>query len=57
MSQAVESPYRWRWLAFGAVLSASVMDLLDSTIVNVAAPAIQGDLGGSYADVQWMSAG
>jgi EmrB/QacA subfamily drug resistance transporter len=56
MSQAVGSPYRWRWLAFGAVLTTSVMDLLDSTIVNVAGPAIQGDLGGSNADLQWMSA-
>jgi EmrB/QacA subfamily drug resistance transporter len=57
MSQAVGSPYRGRWIAFGAVMTASVMDLLDSTIVNVAAPAIRGDLGGSYADLQWMSAG
>jgi EmrB/QacA subfamily drug resistance transporter len=50
------APYRWRWLAFAAVLAASVMDLLDSTIAQVAAPAIRGDLGGSYADLQWISA-
>ncbi len=49
--------YRWRWLAYSAVLASSVMDLLDSTVVGVAAPAIQQDLGGSYASLQWMGAG
>ena len=47
---------RWRWLAFAAALAATLMDLLDATIANVAAPSIRGDLGGSYADVQWLSA-
>ncbi|WP_405141150.1 DHA2 family efflux MFS transporter permease subunit [Sphaerisporangium sp. NBC_01403] len=51
------SPYRWRWLAFSAVMASSVMDLLDSTVINTAAPAIREDLGGSYATVQWMAAG
>ncbi|WP_433161816.1 MFS transporter [Kribbella sp. CA-247076] len=46
-----------RWLAFSAVITASVMDLLDSTVMNVAAPAIRADLGGSYASLQWMAAG
>jgi EmrB/QacA subfamily drug resistance transporter len=47
---------RWRWLAFAAALAATLMDLLDSTIANVAAPAIRKDLGGSYADLQWIAA-
>jgi len=47
---------RWRWLAFTAALAAALMDLLDSTIANVAAPFIRAELGGSYADVQWISA-
>lgn len=33
------------------------MDLLDATIVVVAAPAIAADLGASQAQVQWMVAG
>ena len=48
---------RSRWFAFSAVITASVMDLLDSTVMNVAAPAIRADLGGSYASLQWMAAG
>ena len=47
---------RGRWLAFAAALAATLMDLLDSTIANVAAPFIRHDLGGSFADVQWISA-
>jgi EmrB/QacA subfamily drug resistance transporter len=33
------------------------MDLLDSTIAQTAAPAIRRDLGGSYASLEWISAG
>jgi EmrB/QacA subfamily drug resistance transporter len=49
--------YRWRWVAFSAILMASTMDLLDTTIANVAAPTIRQDLAGSYADLQWITAG
>jgi MFS family permease len=45
-----------RWLAFAAVITASVMDLLDSTIAQVAAPSIRLDLGGSYAVIEWLTA-
>src|SRR4051794_29985457 len=46
-----------RWLAFSAALAAAMMDLLDATVVNTAAPDIRADLGGSFADVQWLAAG
>jgi EmrB/QacA subfamily drug resistance transporter len=32
------------------------MDLLDSTVASVAAPAIRDDLGGSYSLLQWIGA-
>ena len=32
------TPYRHRWIAYGAVIAASVMELMDATIVQVAAP-------------------
>ncbi len=47
---------RWRWLAFAVVIAAAVMDLLDSTITQVAAPAIRRELGGSYAVIEWVTA-
>ena len=45
-----------RWVAFGAVITAAVMDLLDSTITQVAAPTIRRELGGSYAVIEWVTA-
>jgi EmrB/QacA subfamily drug resistance transporter len=44
-------------LALLIVALAFVMDLLDSTIVNVAIPSIQANLGASFASIQWLVAG
>jgi EmrB/QacA subfamily drug resistance transporter len=49
-------PYRLRWVVAAVVLAASVMDLLDATIVNVAGPSIHRDLGGGATTLQWLSA-
>jgi EmrB/QacA subfamily drug resistance transporter len=48
---------RQRNIAFIIVAFAFVMDLLDSTIVNIAIPTIQQNLGASYAAIQWLIAG
>lgn len=47
--------YRWRWPALIALLLGEAMNLLDATIVQVAAPKIHADLGGSVSDVQWFT--
>jgi EmrB/QacA subfamily drug resistance transporter len=44
-------------IALLVVAFAFVMDLLDSTIVNVAIPSIQANLGASFANIQWLVAG
>jgi EmrB/QacA subfamily drug resistance transporter len=44
-------------IALLIVAFAFVMDLLDSTIVNIAIPSIQANLGASYATIQWLVAG
>ena len=44
------------WLGFIVVIASAVMDLLDSTITQTAAPAIRRDLGGSFADLEWITA-
>jgi EmrB/QacA subfamily drug resistance transporter len=54
---ADRQPYRWRWAALFVILAAEVMDLLDATVTNIAAPSIRVDLGGSYATIQWLGAG
>ncbi|MFD5814945.1 MFS transporter [Streptomyces sp. NPDC127038] len=49
-------PARVRWAILGVVLAADVLDLLDGTITNIAAPTITHDLGGGTALVQWLGA-
>jgi EmrB/QacA subfamily drug resistance transporter len=39
------------------VIGASVMDLLDGTIVNVAGPSLRSDIGASASALQWIVAG
>jgi EmrB/QacA subfamily drug resistance transporter len=46
-----------KWFVLLTVLGADVMDLLDSTIVNVGAPAIARDLHASGSQLQWVIAG
>jgi EmrB/QacA subfamily drug resistance transporter len=48
-------PLRWAILAL--VLAAECMDLLDSTIVNVAAPSISRDLHAGTSQLQWIIGG
>ncbi|MET8040390.1 MFS transporter [Micromonospora sp. NPDC005215] len=45
------------WLAFAVVLTAAFMDLVDGTIVSIALPRIQADLGAGYAAAQWILVG
>ncbi|GIG68687.1 MFS transporter [Phytomonospora endophytica] len=52
-----ETKNRYAYLGLAAVIAACVMDLLDSTVVQLAAPSIRGELGGSEASLQWMTAG
>src|SRR5215468_280292 len=54
---AGEGPDPRRWLTLIILLLAAFMNLLDVSIVNIAIPSIQRDLGASYADVQWALAG
>jgi EmrB/QacA subfamily drug resistance transporter len=48
---------RGRTIATLVVLLAFFMDILDSTIVNVAIPSIRDGLGASYSAIQWIIAG
>ncbi len=47
---------RAAWLGLLVVIAASVMDLLDATIAQTAAPAIRADLGGSFTALEWITA-
>jgi EmrB/QacA subfamily drug resistance transporter len=49
--------YRRRWLILAVVLAAECMDLIDSTVVNVAAPPIALDLHASSTALEWILSG
>ena len=50
-------PSRLQWLVLLTVLGTDIMDLLDSTIVNVGAPSIARDLHATTTQLQWIIAG
>ncbi|WP_197034720.1 MFS transporter [Glycomyces sp. NRRL B-16210] len=51
------APFPRRWLGLIAILAATLLNLLDASIVNVAAPAIRTELGGTASTIQWLAAG
>ncbi|MFD0972716.1 DHA2 family efflux MFS transporter permease subunit [Plantactinospora endophytica] len=59
-SEAAEPPAgggpanRRRWVALGVIASGTLMTILDGSIVTVAMPAIQRDLGFSAAGLSWV---
>jgi EmrB/QacA subfamily drug resistance transporter len=55
LAERPELPGRWRALTVSLV--AAFMTLLDVSIVNVALPSIERDLGMSAASVQWVVSG
>src|SRR5690606_11928275 len=48
------APLRSRWAALGVLSATTLMAILDGSIVTVAAPAIQDDLGCSPAGLSWI---
>ncbi|RLK61879.1 MFS transporter [Actinokineospora cianjurensis] len=48
---------RSMWWLLATVLVVELMDLLDSTIVNVAGPALERSLGASPVGLQWVIGG
>lgn len=47
------APQRGKWVLVATILGSS-MAFIDSSIVNVALPVIQGDLHATASDVQWI---
>ncbi len=43
-----------KWWTLIAVCTATFMLLLDITVVNVALPDIEGELGASFTELQWV---
>src|SRR5438093_9988418 len=49
--------YRYRYVIAVTVSLASVLELLDTSIVNVAIPHMMGNLGATLDQIAWVSTG
>ena len=57
MALAIFSEERRKWWTLAAVSFGLFMIMLDNTVVNVALPAIQEDLGADLSQLQWIVTG
>jgi EmrB/QacA subfamily drug resistance transporter len=57
MALAIFSEERRKWWTLAAVAFGLFMIMLDNTVVNVALPAIQDDLGADLSELQWIVTG
>jgi len=48
---------RYRWLILLGLITAAIMEVLDTTIVNVALPQMAGNLGATQEEIGWVSTG
>ncbi|MEO6835825.1 MAG: DHA2 family efflux MFS transporter permease subunit [Candidatus Tumulicola sp.] len=46
-----------RWLIVAGVMGATLLQVLDATIVNVALPTIQGNMGANFDEGAWIITG
>ncbi|WHP16147.1 MFS transporter [Cellulomonas sp. ES6] len=44
------------WAVLGLVLLADALDMIDSTVTNIAAPSIVADIGGGDGLIKWLGA-
>lgn len=49
------SPVPFRWLILLGLITAAVMEVLDTTIINVAMPQMAGNLGATQEEIAWVS--
>jgi EmrB/QacA subfamily drug resistance transporter len=57
MRQRLLTSANRRWWTLGAVAAGLFMIMLDNTVVNVALPSIQRDLGVGLSELQWIVTG
>jgi DHA2 family multidrug resistance protein len=55
--QALEFVRRHRWIILFGLITAAVMEVLDTTIINVALPQMAGNLGATQEEIGWVSTG
>ncbi|HEX5385330.1 MAG TPA: DHA2 family efflux MFS transporter permease subunit [Gemmatimonadales bacterium] len=54
---AAEFVARHRWAIMAGLITAAIMEVLDTTIVNVALPQMAGNLGATREEIGWVATG
>ena len=52
-----EDVNQYRWLILLGLITAAVMEVLDTTIINVALPQMAGNLGATTQEIAWVATG
>jgi DHA2 family multidrug resistance protein len=50
-----EEGVQYRWLILLGLITAAIMEVLDTTIINVALPDMAGNLGATREEIAWVS--
>lgn len=56
-SPALAQVARYRWFILVGLIMAAIMEVLDTTIVNVSLPQMAGNLGATSEEIGWVSTG
>ena len=49
--------FKYRWIIMVGLITAAILEVLDTTIVNVALPQMAGNLGATNEEIGWVSTG
>lgn len=56
-SAVIDAVAKYRWFILAGLWAAAVMEVLDTTIINVALPQMAGNLGATTTEIAWISTG
>ncbi len=48
---------RYRWIILAGLITAAIMEVLDTTIINVALPQMAGNLNATTDEIAWVATG
>ncbi len=52
-----EEQNQYKWIILVGLITAAIMEVLDTTIINVALPEMAGNLGATQEEISWVSTG
>jgi MFS transporter, DHA2 family, multidrug resistance protein len=56
-TSAEDAVSKYRWLILFGLITAAIMEVLDTTIVNVSLPQMAGNLGATQDEIGWVATG